>query len=576
MKKLITSALVAAVLLLPALTLADPSVASYEKGKPCYRKLMGAGGAAAPDKQWRECISLFEAVYRDYPTGVKAPGSLYSSGRLKLALYEKTKSTKEAEGAIKDFNLLIREFPKSSLADDCLYLIGVLRRDATGQKDRAATAFSYLIEHYPTGDMAPKARVALERLGGAPAAKQAKAEGDEQDSAPAAEAAAGPSTSQAESKTSEPAPAARGAATEHASAFSPATIEAIRVNEGAEATSVEFTLDKNVEYSIEYTESGPRTRSPARLEVSILHAAPADGLEKKREVGSTRLISYKVKKMWLSSGVKADFRMAPGTRYEITNAGGILTVLFSGGSPDAAPQQHEQVQATGEVQSNLRIVIDPGHGGNDEGAVGPRGTKEKDVTLSISKRLANELKRKMGARVWLTRTSDKYLTLEERHEYAVRKKADLFISIHANASRNKEASGVETYYLNNATDEAARRLAQRENRATRKKMSQVEHILSTMLQNYDTAESRELAREVQGRLARASRGGVKNRGVRSALFYVLVGAKCPAILVETAFISNPREEKLLVSGRYQKGLATAVAEGVQRYLSRRDDRLVSL
>jgi N-acetylmuramoyl-L-alanine amidase len=214
-------------------------------------------------------------------------------------------------------------------------------------------------------------------------------------------------------------------------------------------------------------------------------------------------------------------------------------------------------------------VIDPGHGGDDVGAIGPRGTREKDVALAIAGRLSNQLSQRFAAKVYLTRSRDKYISLDDRDKLAVSKGADVFVSIHANAAMSRKMNGIETYYLNNATDKAAERLAMRENKAEGKKLSDVEHILSTMLQNYDTVESKKLAIAVQNSLMKKMSKkykGVKNRNVRSALFYVLVGAKCPAILVETSFISNPIEEKRLTSAAYQDDLATAIADGVSRYL----------
>jgi len=156
-----------------------------------------------------------------------------------------------------------------------------------------------------------------------------------------------------------------------------------------------------------------------------------------------------------------------------------------------------------------------------------------------------------------------------------------FISVHANASEGRSMSGVETYYLNNATDEAANRLAKRENHSSQARVSKVDHIISTMLQNVDTEESREVATKVQGALTSTlarfgKQGKVHDRGVRSALFYVLVGAKCPAILVETSFISNPREEKLLRDRAYQSSIAGAITNGVGSYLHERDRKMVSL
>lgn len=213
-------------------------------------------------------------------------------------------------------------------------------------------------------------------------------------------------------------------------------------------------------------------------------------------------------------------------------------------------------------------MIDPGHGGEEKGAVGPKGTMEKDIVLQISKKLKANLS-KMGYEAYLTRSSDVTLDLEDRNSQAVSKKADLFVSVHANAAASAKQRGIETYFLNVGTDAAADKLAKRENEAVKqKKMSDVDHILSTMMQNYSAGESKVLAGKVQSSLMKKmkSYSGVKDRSVRSALFYVLVGAKCPAILVETSFISNPTEEKRLKNQKYQSDLASAIAEGVSAYV----------
>jgi N-acetylmuramoyl-L-alanine amidase len=190
--------------------------------------------------------------------------------------------------------------------------------------------------------------------------------------------------------------------------------------------------------------------------------------------------------------------------------------------------------------------------------------------------MARYLKTKTGAKIYLTRKRDKYLTLEQRNAFAVSNKADIFISVHANASTNPAMTGIETYYLNNATDKAAEKLARRENAASHKKLSDEEHILSTMLQNVNTEESKTLALHVQGSLMKKMKSNYKNvkdRQLRSALFYVLVGAKCPAILVETSFISNKTEEERLLDPKYQESVAAAIAEGVQTYIKKNENYL---
>lgn len=230
----------------------------------------------------------------------------------------------------------------------------------------------------------------------------------------------------------------------------------------------------------------------------------------------------------------------------------------------------ESKQKTAPPEKSFRVIIDPGHGGADPGAIGSRGIKEKNVTLQVAKKLAARLKTQMKWEVWLTRTKDETVSLQQRNRFAAAKNADLFISIHANSNENRALSGVQTFYLNNATSEASRRLAERENREAGGKLGDVEKILSSMLQNANTEESRDLAhavhRKLLGRLQKY--GGVQDLRVDTALFYVLVGAKCPAILVETSFVSNPKEELRLEDSAYQWDLAAGIADGLKHFFSK--------
>lgn len=223
----------------------------------------------------------------------------------------------------------------------------------------------------------------------------------------------------------------------------------------------------------------------------------------------------------------------------------------------------------------LRIVLDPGHGGDDPGARGPTGTLEKTVTLAMARKLALVLQKRLGAKVLLTRYSDRTVSLESRNQLANRNHADLFISIHANAATDPAQHGIQTYYLNNASDDAARRLAARENAVAGRPMSDVDHIMSSMLQNAFTEDSRLLADAVHRGLVTTlgtHYAAVNDQQVRSAMFYVLVGAKSPAILVETSYVSNPREEARLRDPKYQNTIVNGIADGIGRFLrARRQD-----
>jgi N-acetylmuramoyl-L-alanine amidase len=224
--------------------------------------------------------------------------------------------------------------------------------------------------------------------------------------------------------------------------------------------------------------------------------------------------------------------------------------------PDAPPAQRT-------------IVIDPGHGGEEVGAKGPGGTLEKDVTLSIARKLRAAIVNAMGYQVFLTRDRDEDVSLDERTATANNYKADLFISIHANASRSHGVSGAEVYFLSyQASDEESRRVAMTEGSAIspltqEAAPSELNLILWDMAQAEHLEESSALASRLQEELASAT--GSAGRGVKQAPFRVLVGAAMPAALIEVAFISNPQEEKLLASDTYQGKVVAAILKGISRY-----------
>ncbi|MCP4107864.1 MAG: AMIN domain-containing protein [Desulfobacteraceae bacterium] len=217
-----------------------------------------------------------------------------------------------------------------------------------------------------------------------------------------------------------------------------------------------------------------------------------------------------------------------------------------------------------------RIVIDPGHGGRDAGAVGyNKRVLEKDIVLGIAKRLAKKIRQKIGCEVILTRTNDRFIALEERTAIANTKNADLFISLHTNAHKDRRAYGIETYFLNIATDEDAILVAQRENAASRKNISDLQTILNDLMQNSKINESSRLAAIVQKNVCKHMKkkySRVKNKGVKQAPFYVLLGADMPSVLIETSFISNKRECSRLTRADYQNDLSESIANGIRKYI----------
>jgi len=217
-----------------------------------------------------------------------------------------------------------------------------------------------------------------------------------------------------------------------------------------------------------------------------------------------------------------------------------------------------------------RIVIDPGHGGKDCGAIGyDKDVMEKNVTLEVSKRLAKEIRKRIGCEAILTRDRDVFLSLEERTAIANTTNGDIFVSIHANAHRNRKVHGVETYLLNLATDSEAIMVAARENATSTKNISDLETILNELMKNAKVNESSRLAGKVQQAIVKTLKvkhKKIKDNGVKQAPFYVLLGAEMPSILVEMAFISNPEECRRLNTAAYQEDVVDGIVTGIEEYI----------
>jgi N-acetylmuramoyl-L-alanine amidase len=213
-----------------------------------------------------------------------------------------------------------------------------------------------------------------------------------------------------------------------------------------------------------------------------------------------------------------------------------------------------------------RVVLDPGHGGNDSGATGPTGVREKDVTLDVAHLVAPILA-KDGIHVTLTRDDDRYVTLEERTARANQVGADLFVSIHCNAAENHARHGVETYVLDTTKDDIAARVAARENATSQAASNEVAQLLASMRMADQATRSTRLAELLQraGLASLSGYEGVVDGGVHRAGFYVLVGARMPAVLFETSYVSNPVEEKRLGSADYKQRLSDAIFNAVRAY-----------
>src|SRR5882724_2402448 len=251
--------------------------------------------------------------------------------------------------------------------------------------------------------------------------------------------------------------------------------------------------------------------------------------------------------------------------------------------PSTAPLPTRDGQSTLTRALGLkisRIVIDAGHGGHDTGTIGPTGLMEKDLCLDVALRLGKIIQQRLpGAEVVFTRADDTFIPLEERTNIANGVKADLFLSIHANSSRDHAARGIETYYLNLKGSAEAMEVAARENASSQEGVHELQDLVKRIARTEKIDESKEFAEDIQDSLAkRVEKSGrsIRNRGVRKAPFVVLIGADMPSILTEISFLSNPADEKLLKQPEQRQKMAEGLYQGVVSYLQSMNSVTVNL
>lgn len=216
-----------------------------------------------------------------------------------------------------------------------------------------------------------------------------------------------------------------------------------------------------------------------------------------------------------------------------------------------------------------RIVIDPGHGGKDPGCIGRSGLKEKDIALRVSLYLKNLLSANKNLDVILTRETDITVAPEVRTVVANQKNADIFISIHVNAHRNKNLSGVETFYLNFSEDPSVNEIAARENATSTKNISEMTNIITSIVNNSKIIESKELSKIIHTNLVKClgqNYSSVRDMGVKGGPFWVLIGGEMPSALIEISYLSNPQEESRLKSTHYLKLIAQGIYDGIMEYI----------
>ena len=297
--------------------------------------------------------------------------------------------------------------------------------------------------------------------------------------------------------------------------------------------------------------------------------APAwNRLLPKRSPGATRLLTTAYATMVRDTNVEPA-STTTATTAEIVDAAPVITSTPAP-PPSAPPAKNMNGGFSMSRQLGLgvsRIVIDPGHGGHDPGANG-KGVEEAELVLDVALRLEKLLQKAPGVEVILTRRTDQFIPLQERTAIANREGADLFLSIHANASSNPQARGIETYFLNFANNLSAAAVAARENAASGQAMGALPDLVKAIALNNKLDESRDFATHIQRMMfdrLRGSNSAIKDLGVKQAPFVVLIGAAMPSVLAEISFVTNPQEARLLKGTAYRQRIAEALFNAIRKY-----------
>ena len=507
----------------------------FTDAQACYQRLLRNRNRQKYRDQWEACIKKFESVYRYDPKGEWAAASLYMAGMLYEGLAGYSFKEADEEKAESLYDQIVRDYPNSRY------------------KQKAEQKRYKLNGNYKNDTKAPKS--------------------SNDASSGSQSAANGGSKTNTVSDTGV-----------HHSPGSGTTIKDIRFWSNPSYTRVVIDAEGDVNYDAPHLlDKNPSYNKPQRLYFDI-HDSQLDKHLKKHIAIDDNLLSGVRAAQNTKDSVRVVidiksfktykiFRLLEPTRIvvDVWGVEGMARTEQSRPSQSLSGEKLSPGALAKQLALGVRkIVIDPGHGGKDPGAVGYlKNVYEKDITLNIAKRLADKIRTDLGCEVILTRSSDRSLSLEERTAFANTQNADLFISVHVNAHRNPKAYGIETYYLNLATDDESIRVAARENATSEKNISDLESILSDLMQNAKINESSRLATYVQRSMyghMKSKYAYVKNNGVKKAPFYVLLGAQMPAILVETSFISNSRECKRLINPTYQDHLCDSIVTGIRNYI----------
>jgi N-acetylmuramoyl-L-alanine amidase len=607
------------------------AIAAYDKAQQMHATLEAHPESKRSKDEYKKVIDAYMDVYNLSPAYSKSPSALTAVAELYREMGRGFSSDSYFLEAIKSYRYIMKAYPQNHIAREALFTIGEVYRQDLEDPDEARKAFQEFLATYPKADRAGEAQEILKQLD-RQAAERAKARTVpppmevEKVSPPASGGLrqvtavrrwVGPNYLRivigvdGEAKfdsvrlanpdrivvdlqnahlstdlIGKTFPVENGFLRQiRVAQFSPDVARVVLDVEKIEAYSI-FSLPNPFRLVIDV-----QGAAPTQMAKTAKPASPEGGKpEKARATASTNPApTERVETATKTPPPPAQVKTEPSTLPE-DNGQESASVTSPASEPGkkstektaatatnvtppiqpAAPTESGSRTLTRALGLKIgRIVIDPGHGGHDTGTIGPTGLEEKDVVLDVGLKLKKLLERNTGCEVVMTRSDDTFIPLEERTAIANEKAADLFISIHANASSDKSARGIETYYLNFTSNPDALEVAARENATSQEAVHQLQDLIKKIAMTEKIEESQDFARQVQRevytRVTKVS-GGQQNRGTKKAPFVVLIGANMPSVLAEISFLTNPRDERLLKRSDYREKIASALYEGILGYV----------
>jgi len=560
----------------------------------------------AKRSEWEALVLAYRKVVARYPRSGYSDNALLACGTLYREMAQRFKSPRYRDDALAAYRMLVAEYPSSSLGDDALWA-AVEVAQKTGSRDKVGESARAYLETYPEGKRAARVKQLLrQREPKSPLPK---------DPPPGLARVFELRSWSGEASTRVVVDLERKVGIRYDRAYSPDRLwidllgtrlhpnlakRTFPVGDGLlEQVRIAQNRDDAVRVVLDFKEVWEHQlfflEDPARLVIDVRGRAPARGQVARgpeappgqgeppaaasgeapeslpapsRPVDGVVASSGKAREPITIAGVDRLPEKPPATTPATAPAAAPLP------TPEA-PEANRTGKYSLARQLGLgarRIVIDAGHGGHDPGTIGRSGLREKDLVLDVALRLERLVRQELGTDVVLTRSSDVFVPLEERTAIANQKDADLFVSIHANASRNPKARGIETYFLNFARTPHAEAVAARENAISTATLKDLQTLVKAITLNSKIDESRDLATSIQESMVSAVREkhAVPDRGVHTAPFYVLIGANMPAVLAELAFVSHPEDEKRLKTAEYREVLARSLLRGLRSYLEALD------